>query len=156
MGPAVITLVCSLLERSSVSTLLSYLQQKLWGAAFPQNGDTPRRAWGLSFHVPHVSALGVAGLDPTLWLRSTGVGNGRDLPSISREHRSVSGWGWSQNPGPQPVPSGPTPSIHLAAPSVGTQAQSHRTGLLPVAAEIPSGRHCVGAEPPHARCWIRL
>lgn len=47
------------------------------------------------------------------------------------------------------------PSIHLAAPSVGTQAQSHRTGL-PVAAEIPSGQHCVGAEPPHARCWIRL
>lgn len=83
MSPAVITLVCSLLERSSVSTLLSYPQQKLWGAAFLQNRDIPRRAWSLSFHVPHVSALGVAGLDPTLWPRSTGVGNGRDLPSIS-------------------------------------------------------------------------
>lgn len=76
--------------------------------------------------------------------------HGRDLPGVAREHMSTSGWGGSQNPGPRPVP-GPTPSVHPAVPTVGTQAQSHRTGLLWLQ-KVPSGQHCVGAEPPS--CWM--
>lgn len=75
--------------------------------------------------------------------------HGRDLPDVSRERVSPGGWGGSQNPGPRPVP-GPTPSVHPAVPTVGTQAQSHRTGP-PWLQKVPSGRHCVGAEPPSCR-----
>ena len=81
---------------------------------------------------------------PPLWPRSTGVDHRRDLPGVARERMSTSGWGGSQNPGPRPVP-GPTPSVHPAVPTVGTQAQSYRTGL-PWLQKVPSGQHCVGAE----------
>lgn len=75
--------------------------------------------------------------------------HGRDLPGVTRKRISTSGWGGSQNPGPPPVP-GPTLSVHPAVPTVGTQAQSHRTGL-PWLQKVPSGQHCVGAEPPSCR-----